>query len=136
MKIATGAFIALALLTSGAALATRPDAEPLIVNEAAAASAAEPADLPGRYRLVGEEASCTIHRGPQLGDGLSDLVVPAECNALMSGLSAMRFWKDEGDGAMAFSSNGWDAPVRFSVADGAAYESYKPSRPLLSLVEE
>src|SRR5688572_7205745 len=136
MKIATGAFIALALLTSGAAFATRPDADTLVVNEPIAASATEPADGPGRYRLVGEDASCTIHRGPLLGDGLNDLVIPAECNELMPGLSAMRFWKDEGDGAVAFSSNGWDAPVRFSVADGAAYESYKPSRPLLSIIEE
>jgi hypothetical protein len=136
MKIATGAFITLALMTSGVAFATLPDAEPVMADAAAGTSAAAPVDSPGRYRLIGGDAYCTVHRGPLLGDGLSDLVVPAECNELMPGLSAMRFWKDEGDGEMAFSSNGWDAQVRFSIADGAAYESYKPSRPLLSLVEE
>lgn len=136
MKIATGAFIALGLMTSGVAFATLPDAEPVMNDGAAGTSAAAPLDGPRRYRLIGEDASCIIHRGPPLGDGLNDLVVPAECNELMPGLSAMRFWKDEGDGSMAFSSNGWDAQVRFSVADGAAYESYKPSRPLLSIVED
>jgi hypothetical protein len=143
MKIATGAFLALALLTSGAALATRPEVEqavmpedmPAALHEGLPAAQAKPAGTSERYRLVGESSSCTIYRGPLLGEGLNDLVIPAECNDLMPGLSALRFWKEGGDGSVAFSSNGSDTPLLFSVADGAAYESYKPSRPLLSIVE-
>jgi hypothetical protein len=136
MKIATGAFIALALLTSGAALATRPEVAIPVVPEVRSATVTNPANGPDRYRLVGENAACTIHRGPLLGGGLNDLVIPAECNDLMPGLSALRFWKEGSDGSVTFSSNGSDSPVLFAVADGVAYESYKPSRPLLSIVEE
>lgn len=136
MKIATSAFMALALLTSGAALATRPDVETSATREPESPAAEAPAGGPERYRLVGEGTACTIYRGPLLGDGLNDLVIPAECNELMPGLSALRFWKEGSDGSVTFSSNGSDAPVLFAVADGVAYESYKPSRPLLSIVEE
>lgn len=136
MKIATSAFIALALLTSGAAFATRPEVEMAAVQEDMSQTPTRPVVGPERYRLVGEDTSCTIYRGPLLGDGLNDLVIPAECNEIMPGLSALRFWKEGSDGSVTFSSNGSDAPVLFAVADGVAYESYKPSRPLLSIVEE
>lgn len=136
MKIATGAFIALALLTSGAALATRPPVETMAADKEMPAPATKPTGGPKQYRLVGVNASCTIHRGPLLANRLNDLVIPPECNELMPGLSALRFWKEENDGLVAFSSNGSDTQVLFAVADGAAYESYKPSRPILSIIEE
>jgi len=136
MKVATGAFIALALFTSGAALATRPGVEMPVVEQEAQPAAPDPTNGSVRYRLVGENASCTIHRGPMLGGGLNDLVIPGECNELMPGLSALRFWKEGSDGSVTFSSNGSDSPVLFAVADGVAYESYKPSRPLLAIIEE
>ena len=131
-KTAVGAFAALVLLSAGAALERYPP-------RAEASGNTDDVETrsvgPGQFRLMAEGDSCTIFKGPPLGSGLNDLVIPAECDSLMPDLSAMRFWKEDGDGSVAFSPDGTEGLVLFSVADGVAYESYKPARPLLILTE-
>ncbi len=133
MRIVVGAFAALVVLTTAAALSRYPlfAKSPGNTDSMATGSIA-----PGQFRLMAGSAACTLIKGPVLGEGLNELAVPAECNALMPGLSDMRFWKEEIDGSVAFSTDGTTSLVLFSVADGAAYESYKPARPLMILTEE
>ncbi|WP_217571275.1 hypothetical protein [Mesorhizobium sp. GbtcB19] len=87
------------------------------------------------YRLTanGDEAACAIHRGAEVSDGLSLLSVAPNCRKLMPGIERAKFWREQADGTVAFSTNGIDPIVTFSVADGDGYESYAPTAPLLAL---
>ncbi|RWB23110.1 MAG: hypothetical protein EOQ40_02495 [Mesorhizobium sp.] len=98
-------------------------------------SAAEEAAPSGAYRLTanGDEAACAVQRGAELSDGLSLLRVAPNCRKLMPGIERVKFWCEQADGSVAFSENGTDPIVTFSVADGDGYESYAPAAPLLSL---
>ncbi|MDX8510647.1 hypothetical protein [Mesorhizobium captivum] len=101
-------------------------------------SAAEEAAPSGTYRLTanGDEAACAVQRGAELSDGLSLLRVAPNCRKLMPGIERVKFWREEADGTVAFSENGIDPIVTFSVADGDGYESYAPAAPLLALNNE
>ncbi|KUM25947.1 hypothetical protein AU467_23355 [Mesorhizobium loti] len=87
------------------------------------------------YRLTanGDEAACAVQRGAEVSDGLSRLTVAPNCRKLMPGIERVRFWREQADGTVAFSENGTDPIVTFSVADGDGYESYAPATPLLAL---
>lgn len=86
------------------------------------------------YRLTanGNEA-CSVQRGASVSDGLSRLEIAANCGKLMPGIERVKFWREQTDGSVAFSENGVDPIVTFSVADGDGYESYAPAAPLLAL---
>jgi len=81
----------------------------------------------------GDEAACAIHRGAAVSDGLLLLSVAPNCRKLMPGIERAKFWREGADGTVAFSENGIDPIVTFSVADGDGYESYAPAVPLLAL---
>ncbi|RVC83189.1 hypothetical protein EN745_04015 [Mesorhizobium sp. M4A.F.Ca.ET.022.05.2.1] len=87
------------------------------------------------YRLTanGDEAACAVRRGANMSDGLSLLTVAPNCRKLLPGIERAKFWREEADGTVAFSANGIDPIVTFSVADGDGYESYAPVTPLLAL---
>lgn len=89
----------------------------------------------GTYRLTanGDEAACAIQRGAEVSTGLSLLSVAPNCRKLMPGIERAKFWREEQDGTVAFSADGIDPIVTFSVADGDGYESYAPVAPLLSM---
>jgi hypothetical protein len=99
-------------------------------------SAAEEATPPNNtYRLVanGDEGACVVKRGASISDGLSLLTVAPNCRRLLPGIEQAKFWREGQDGTIAFSANGIDPIVTFSIADGDGYESYAPALPLLSL---
>lgn len=81
----------------------------------------------------GDEAACAVRRGAEVSDGLSRLTVSPDCRKLMPGIERVKFWREQADGSVAFSENGIDPIVTFSVADGDGYESYVPANPLLAL---
>jgi len=87
------------------------------------------------YRLTanGDEAACAVQRGAPVSDGLSLLSVAPNCRKLMPGIERVKFWREQADGAVAFSENGVEPSVTFGVADGDGYESYAPAAPLLAL---
>lgn len=95
---------------------------------------ASPAD-PNVYTLTSPEAeqSCTIRRVPVASAGGATLSVPADCDTILPGLSTARFWTERSDGSVSFSSDGGAQVALFAVADGMAYESISPSRPLMAL---
>ena len=81
----------------------------------------------------GDEAACAVRRGATVSNGLSQLSVAPSCRKLMPGIERVKFWREQADGTVAFSENGIDPIVTFSVADGDGYESYAPAAPLLAL---
>ncbi|MDX8541445.1 hypothetical protein EN858_06915 [Mesorhizobium sp. M4B.F.Ca.ET.215.01.1.1] len=87
------------------------------------------------YRLTanGDEAACAVRRGAEVSGGLTLLTVGPNCRKLLPGIERAKFWREEADGTVAFSANGIDPIVTFSVADGDGYESYAPVTPLLAL---
>lgn len=98
-------------------------------------SAADEIAPANSFRLVanGSEGNCAVTRGAGVSDGLSLLTVAANCRRLLPGIERAKFWREKQDGTVAFSANGVDPIVTFSVADGDGYESYAPATPLLSL---
>lgn len=106
-----------------------------LFHDGSGESAADEVAPPSNYRLVanGDEAVCAISRGAAISDGLSLLTVASTCRRLLPGIERAKFWQEKQDGTVAFSANGIDPIVTFSVADGDGYESYAPATPLLSL---
>lgn len=90
------------------------------------------------YRIETAESadSCHIEKGAVVADGKSFLHVDDDCKSIYPGISDAKFWVEDEDGAVSFTENGVDPIVTFSVADGAAYESFKPHAPMLSLMVE
>ncbi len=101
-------------------------------------SAAEGATPSNIYRMAanGGEATCAVSRGAFVSDGLSLLTVAPNCRRLLPGIERAKFWREQNDGTVAFSANGIDPIVTFSVADGDGYESYAPATPLLALASD
>ena len=98
-------------------------------------SAADEVTPSTSFRLVanGDEGDCAVTRGAAIQYGLSLLTVAPNCRRLLPGIERAKFWREEQDGTVAFSADGIDPIVTFSVADGDGYESYAPATPLLSL---
>jgi hypothetical protein len=90
------------------------------------------------YRIETAESadSCRIEKGAVVAEGKSFLHVDDDCKSIYPGISDAKFWVEDEDGAVSFTENGVDPIVTFSVADGAAYESFKPHAPMLSLMVE
>lgn len=119
------AFVAIAALFGGVQL----------FHDGSGESVAEEAVPSNTYRLVanGDERACAVTRGESISDGLSLLTVAPTCRRLLPGIERAKFWREQHDGTVAFSADGIDPIVTFSVADGDGYESYAPAAPLLSL---
>ncbi|MDX8466603.1 hypothetical protein RFM26_13000 [Mesorhizobium sp. VK23B] len=118
-------FMAIAALAGGVQL-FHGGSDESIANEATPSNS---------YRLTanGDEAACAVKRGAEVSNGLSQLTVASDCRNLMPGIERAKFWREQADGTVAFSENGIDPIVTFSVADGDGYESYAPVAPLLAL---
>jgi hypothetical protein len=109
-----------------------------LLDSGSGESAAKAITAPDTFRLVanGDEGVCTVTRGASLSEGLSLLTVAPNCGRLLPGVEQAKFWREQNDGAVAFSANGVDPIVTFSVADGDGYESYAPATPILSLAAD
>ena len=87
------------------------------------------------YRLGAPQfaGECTVGKGAALAPRRFELTATPGCEGLLAGLSHARFWLERPDGAVVFSKNGTDPIVTFSVADGVAYESFRPRTALISM---
>ena len=86
-----------------------------------------------RYQLRSmDDFSCEIVRGNAASDGVYPMRAGPECDRLLAGLSTARFWKER-DGLIVFGRNIADDLISFSVADGVAYESFRPASALISM---
>jgi hypothetical protein len=134
MNIAISTAVAAGLLVMAGVISSGPDGD----RQANAASSvgipqAQASDG-DRFRLRSSgNVSCAVWRGDQVAEDRSELEIEPSCAALLPGIERAKFWQEHEDGSVAFTENGVDAIVRFSVGDGVAYESFKPSTPLVSL---
>ena len=129
MRLMIGLLLALGLLATGAAVASRTG------NDASEDQPIEVSAEDRLYRLTSPDspADCVVEKGAQSGPGMVALTVPADCDLVMPGLSAAHFWKEAGEGTIAFTLDGGEDVALFSVGDGVAYESIQPRRPLMAL---
>lgn len=70
---------------------------------------------------------------PDLGDR-RPLRFGAQCPDLGGDLNAARWWQDREDGSIAFMKDDGGVVAEFAVADGAAFVSYEPRQPILTLL--
>lgn len=134
MNIAISTIVAAGLIVAAGVFSSGPDGERKAI---AATSTVMPqvsasGDATFRMRAIGD-VSCAVTRGDQISEDRSELEVDASCAALLPGIERAKFWQEKPDGSVAFTEDGVDAIVSFSVADGVAYESFEPATPLLSL---
>lgn len=99
---------------------------------ASLATAGAPQD---RFRLVSTlgEAGCSLTAGQAGKDGLRPLVLAAGCIDGNPALAQARYWLDRPDGTVALSAADGRVVAEFAAADGAAFESYDPPLPVMTL---
>jgi hypothetical protein len=86
-----------------------------------------------RLQFAGAEQACTVERGTIRADGSSTLLLDPECEKQYPRLAAARFWREKADGTVTFIKGDGSVVFEFGVSDGAAYESFEPGAPLISL---
>jgi hypothetical protein len=59
-----------------------------------------------------------------------------ECDRLLPGLSAARFWQERDGGQIVIGRNLADDLISFAVGDGVAYESFRPASALISMTAD
>lgn len=90
---------------------------------------------PVRHFLVqanGDGARCRIEKPTNAGQQVT--IAPA-CDAVLPGLSAVRYWNESADGTVTLSADGRTPVAVFTPGDGVAYESIAPRTPLIALVD-
>jgi hypothetical protein len=124
------------LLMIGAAALAAVAATGLRLNSSASAAADARADPEVERFLLqasGNDADCIVERLDAPGPVSRVLVAPA-CDAMLPGLSALHYWREQADGTVMLSADGTTPSVIFAQADGVAYESIEPRTPLMSLI--
>lgn len=126
---ATTAVLAGMLLAAGAIQKT---SEPDLVTTASIA----PSPAQDGFRLVSTagEADCLLAVGYAPEGRMRPLRLAPGCVADNPELAGARYWLDRPDGAIAFSGADGNIVAEFAAADGAAFESYYPARPVMTLL--
>jgi hypothetical protein len=127
--------IAAAILATGAAAATK-----LIDGQSpgqALAATAEDGPLTGSvaYRLAvnGKASKCLMWPGRQVDTTSRSLDLSDGCTDLAVTLAKVRLWIESPHGDVALADADGNALVEFGASDGAAFESYRPLAPLMTL---
>jgi hypothetical protein len=132
MNTAVSTIVAAGLLVAAGVISSGPDGDrQAIAATSAALVAASEGDV-FRMRSAGD-ASCAVTRGDPVSRNRSELEVEPACAALLPGIERAKFWQENADGSVAFTEDGAEPIVSFSVGDGVAYESFEPVTPLISL---
>lgn len=96
------------------------------------------ADAAGRMQfslqLAGVDRGCSLSKGVELANGVSQLSVGPLCDKLVPELAQARTWRENADGTVTIADADGGALLEFAVADGLAYESFRAGAPLVSLM--
>ena len=90
-----------------------------------------------RFRLQSSDAdaACVVTAADVLdAEDRRALRFGATCPDLGRDLNTARWWQDREDGSIAFMSDDGIAVAEFGVADGAAFVSYAPRQPIMTLL--
>ena len=126
---ATTAVLAGMLVVAGAIQKT---SEPDMTTTASIA----PSPAQEGFRLVSTagETECVLAVARAPAGKIRPLQLAPDCAADNPGLAEARYWVDRPDGAIAFSGADGNIVAEFAAADGAAFESYYPARPVMTLL--
>lgn len=134
-----GAYAGLAVLLAMAAISPASslfspsqDVDPLIV-----AALPETGDREARFRLRSStlDTDCSIAAEETVvEDGRRRLRLDAACARLVPVLEGARWWLERPDGSVAFALADGRVVAEFAAADGAAFESYAPRLPIMTLL--
>lgn len=80
-----------------------------------------------------DSTGCSLAAGHAPEGGLRPLRLAPGCVADNPGLAEARYWLDRPDGTVAFSGADGRVLAEFAAADGAAFESYHPRLPVMTL---
>lgn len=130
MKIVrTGLFAALAIAAAAFGFGERhPAPDPMVVS--AIAPAAEE-----RFSLQagGRDGGCLVSAIAS-DEARRPLSLGSTCLDLVPGLAGARWWFEREDGSVAFLTDDGRVAAEFAIADGAAFESYAPRQPIMTLL--
>lgn len=80
------------------------------------------------------DAECHLAVAETSGGRMRPLRLAPGCIAANPGLAGARYWVDRSDGVVVFSAANGNILAEFAAADGAAFESYYPAQPVMTLV--
>lgn len=126
------ALLALAAAFSGM-LSSAQEQDPFVT--AAVDASASPQDR-FQMRSSGWDVGCSVAAGEALEEARRRLLVDPACIDLDPGLTGARWWLERPDGSVAFVRQDGQIVAEFAPGDGAAYESYYPRQPILTLLIE
>lgn len=122
---------ALALVAYHNLPARKPSVDPVVVGSIAPS-------VPGAERFLlqlgGHDSGCIVTVAPGDDDGRR-LTLGRACAVHAPVLAGARTWQDRADGSVAFAREDGRVVAEFAVADGAAFESYVPRQPIMTLLE-
>ncbi|WP_157188234.1 AprI/Inh family metalloprotease inhibitor [Nitratireductor pacificus] len=82
---------------------------------------------------AGADLGCAVTMAPVPPMQRAELRLTDACPETLPALAEVRYWQDDGDGAVMFLGEQGQPVVEFFAADGVAYESIRPARAMLSL---
>lgn len=94
-----------------------------------------PAGPDGTYVMeaAGAAGSCDVTLGVKRAQSGNTLGLSEGCRSLMPHGPMPTSWRKDADGAVALLDASGRAVVEFGFSDGAAYESFSPATPILTL---
>ena len=131
-----GAAVALAAVAGvpglfGSAGRIDPDIDPVTVS---AIAPARDDDRFYRLQVGGHEGGCVVEASVAVGAEKRHLSIDPACADIVPGLAQARWWLERADGSVAFATDDGRVAAEFAVADGAAFESYAPREPIMTLL--
>ncbi|RIK85727.1 MAG: hypothetical protein DCC69_09145 [Hyphomicrobiales bacterium] len=129
---AAGLLAALAL--AAGAFQPNPELDTTATSSVAPAMAAQESfRLVSTWSGAGGGAGCSLAAGNAAEGGSRPLRLAPGCIADNPALAEARYWLDRPDGTVAFSGADGRVLAEFAAADGAAFESYHPRLPVMTL---
>ena len=125
----TGIALCLALAAAGFVLLKEPPPDPVAVSAMAEADANQRFSL----RIAGHDGGCLV-TAQSSAQAKRPLSLHPSCVDLVPVLAGARWWLERADGSVAFVRDDDGVTAEFAVADGAAFESYAPQQPIMTLL--
>lgn len=92
-----------------------------------------PAEEAFRLTSSASQTQCVIVVARASEGEVAALRFAPDCIANHRGLARAHYWLERPDGSVAFSGRDGNIIAEFAVADGAAFESYSPTAPVITL---
>lgn len=85
------------------------------------------------YRVSSGLHSCMLSKAAPSAAGISALRADRRCDEVLPGLAGAKAWRENADGSVTIGADAAPQLVTLGVADGAAYETFRPADPPITL---